>query len=641
MEHPVQWTAPSPTWHALTPPGVAAATRATFNRPSILRFATDSFMDDFAALLDVDPRRLVEFIARPETWRGPIAAVQPTPPAPLFARALQRKRLAAFRGQPGGATAVAEPAVSPSPADAPVLKLYQPAHQRYYLVTASLVCQLPGLPDRAVHPGNHERATFVIRRLIAKPGVKRPTTAPSTADEYAYVTDATGTGWRKISVSAVQAVAPGEHQLPLFTASFTADDEKRRKILAGLIPVARRETYIHAAPLSDSANALATGPISAAPAPPDARVTLLRQQVTEPWRQLLERRAAAERIQRTAPAADPERESARRSAREQIQTVSWYVLLDLGKYLEAYVPNVWAAMTGTGSVVTAAEQALANAIVGTTFTRNGVTRTMASALVAVRARESQLEAVTTQYVEGSSTWPSELFSLAPVRSAETLGVVGGTPPSPVESLSGLTPDTLDALVKAALPATTTAPMPEPPLATRPVLAGGDPGWFVIRCVYERPLCGPIHPVVLSDSTEVFQLAAFFDSDAPARPIRIGLPLDVSPAGLRKFDKNTVLMMSDMLCGYTNRFKGLTLGDLVLYVLPWPFHKELPTFTTAEPCKDGPAAIGTMCSLSIPIVTICALILLIIIVSLLDFIFKWLPYFIVCFPIPGFKGKDNA
>jgi hypothetical protein len=28
----------------------------------------------------------------------------------------------------------------------------------------------------------------------------------------------------------------------------------------------------------------------------------------------------------------------------------------------------------------------------------------------------------------------------------------------------------------------------------------------------------------------------------------------------------------------------------------------------------------------------------IIVSLLDFIFRWLPYFVVCFPLPGFKGR---
>ena len=46
----------------------------------------------------------------------------------------------------------------------------------------------------------------------------------------------------------------------------------------------------------------------------------------------------------------------------------------------------------------------------------------------------------------------------------------------------------------------------------------------------------------------------------------------------------------------------------------------------------------ICSLSIPIITICALILLIIIVTLLDLIFRWLPWFILCFPVPNLKGK---
>jgi len=44
------------------------------------------------------------------------------------------------------------------------------------------------------------------------------------------------------------------------------------------------------------------------------------------------------------------------------------------------------------------------------------------------------------------------------------------------------------------------------------------------------------------------MAAYFDPDAPARPIRIGLPVDTTPAGLRKFDKNAAFVMSDTLCG---------------------------------------------------------------------------------------------
>lgn len=41
----------------------------------------------------------------------------------------------------------------------------------------------------------------------------------------------------------------------------------------------------------------------------------------------------------------------------------------------------------------------------------------------------------------------------------------------------------------------------------------------------------------------------------------------------------------------------------------------------------------LCSLSIPIVTICAIILLTIIVTLLDYVLRWMPYFRVCVPMP--------
>jgi hypothetical protein len=98
------------------------------------------------------------------------------------------------------------------------------------------------------------------------------------------------------------------------------------------------------------------------------------------------------------------------------------------------------------------------------------------------------------------------------------------------------------------------------------------------------------------------------------------------------------MISDVLCGQIKRVKGITFGDLVLSVLPWPFHKDLPSFTETGPCVKGDNPLGMMCSLSIPIITLCALILMIIMVSLLDIIFHWLPWLIFCFPIPGFRGK---
>jgi hypothetical protein len=191
----------------------------------------------------------------------------------------------------------------------------------------------------------------------------------------------------------------------------------------------------------------------------------------------------------------------------------------------------------------------------------------------------------------------------------------------------------------AMPTNSPTAVPDPPLASQKLLENGE-GLFVIRFIYERPLCGPLEPPEVSKPTVPFQMAGYFDPDAPARPIRIALPIDISPAGLRKFDKNTAFAISDVLCGQMQRVRSMTFGDLVLSVLPWPFHKDLSASAPdAGACKDGNGLeIGMICSISIPIITICALLLLIIIVTLLDIVFKWMPYFFICFPVPGLKAK---
>jgi len=211
-----------------------------------------------------------------------------------------------------------------------------------------------------------------------------------------------------------------------------------------------------------------------------------------------------------------------------------------------------------------------------------------------------------------------------------------------DSTLGLLQGTVDLLILRALRDDHAVPAPEPAIPIAAIApADAIEGWFVIRCVYLRPGCEPLHNEVMSDPTEPFQMAGFFDPDAPARPIRIGLPIDTTPGGLRKFDKNTAFLISDTLCGQIGRIRGLTLGDLVLSVLPWPFHKDLPSLDSdGAPCKNGGISLGMICSLSIPIITLCALILLIIMVTLFDFIFRWLPFFFICFPLPGLKAKKT-
>jgi hypothetical protein len=450
------------------------------------------------------------------------------------------------------------------------------------------------------------------------------------------------------------------------------DDGLKRRIHAGLIPVGKREAYM-AASFQRQPND--PEPVEPIPPTPDPRMHLFWSQVTEPWKKLVEQADAGGALSGGSsvpttpgnPFAPPTPLPASslpanlKLIREQIQTGSWYILLDFANLLIEQTPRVWRLLNGqapkSGDVpFNSAESALVNGIVNTTFdmahagaltaeTSYNATHIKASlkdALLAVKSgnNESNLEKVKTSYDRSKNPaqelWPQFLFPLAdpkfppPQRNPKTSDVN-----QILDKVSALA-----ALIENALPSTPAAAVPTSPLVSQQPIDMRE-GWFVIRCVFERPECGPIDPPVLSDPSVAFQMAGFFDPEAPARPIRIALPIDTSPAGLRKFDKNTAFMISDMLCGQINRVKGMTLGDLVLSVLPWPLHKDLPV-GDGGPCTESgnpTMEIGMMCSLSIPIITICALLLLMIIVNLLDIIFRWVPFFLFCFPLPKFKSKS--
>jgi hypothetical protein len=685
IEHPIQWTAPSPLWLAAANAGDPLA-RRTLRQPAILRFSSDTFMEDFLAMLQSDPMQLTKFVAQPETWRGPTAATSVNKPLPGLRGKLNRLRLAASRNSSTALTTSSgsanQLALSQGATQQASLKLYQPAHQRYYLVTACFVCRLAGLPDRVIDPAKQERATYVVRRLFPPGGPQsnQPITPcnAESCEEYALVTTASGAGWQKVSgANGPATLVSGEEQLPLFPSYFTEDDGHRRRLLAGLIPVGKREAYMGAAQLSSEGAmvpATSSGGGSSSQLV-DPRMMLLWSQVTEPWKRLTE---TASRIKKSltgvgdaAPKAS-EAAALTKQTREQLQMLSWYVLLDFAKLLEQYIPNVWALLTNQTpqSTVTTGQTDLLAALTATTINQTyvnnlrtgtpyadaAVARTLSAALVRVRGGlplnaqaaaqlEQKLESVTVPYNRSSpdAAWPSFLFPLAdPVEDGPKPPPKTGVPddPNPLKALSKRI-DNLSSLFEQALPALqATEQVPASAMASQPVFDTRE-GWFRIRCVFERPLCGVLEPPVLSEPSKPFQMAGFFDPDAPARPIRIALPIDTSPAGLRKFDKNTAFMISDVLCGQIDRMKGITLGDLVLSVLPWPLHKDLPV-PEGGPCKDDSnLQVGMICSLSIPIITICALLLLMIIVFLLDIIFKWIPFFLICFPLPGFKAKSQS
>ncbi len=275
----VQWTIPAPLWDSVTE--LDTDTRQAFRRPAILRFATDTFMSDFLTLLETDPTRMKEFIAQRETWRGPSStlALTSVDHLPQFAKRLNRSRLALLRGRDapplnaqscGSLQGFADAAALP--ADQLPLKLYQPAHQRFYLVTACLVCRIPGMPDRSVNPGNQERTAFVVRRIVKEAG---------QVTEYAFVSG----GWQNLEIPE-SMLALGEEELPLSPVTYLETDGRRRRLWTALIPVAKREAYVGAPLKSPSAKELDSEsgkPVTAM----QPREALLRSLVIEPWKNLV------------------------------------------------------------------------------------------------------------------------------------------------------------------------------------------------------------------------------------------------------------------------------------------------------------------------------------------------------------------
>jgi hypothetical protein len=174
------------------------------------------------------------------------------------------------------------------------------------------------------------------------------------------------------------------------------------------------------------------------------------------------------------------------------------------------------------------------------------------------------------------------------------------------------PVTLQSLIRLALPGT--APSGEvPPGVDAPKLEPTGEARYVIRCVYRRPACAQMD--LVGEPSDAFSIAPVLDADAPARPVRIALPIGTGIKDLRKFRKSVGFLVSNQLRGQMNRVTEMK--------------KALDGQLGSEEEWD----LGMICQFSLPIITIVALMLLIIIVSLLNIVFFWVPIFRICLPIP--------
>ncbi|WP_213982412.1 hypothetical protein [Sphingomonas sp. dw_22] len=688
LAHKVAWQAPRPLWRGMQPQQQPQA-----RAPQLLRFASDDFMDQLLATLAEAPARISDRIARFETWRDPPQPADLTDPivrVPLPAPMQAAKRGRLLRAP------VTPP---PTPNAQRRLKLYQPAQQRYYVVAGTLACAIPGLPERSL-AGGHETVHFVLRRLMPAPGdgEKAEYAFVKQGDEARWQKLAAGTdlapGEELLPLFPLQHRDEEGRPRTLWGGLVPVarrEEYLAQQVVTTPVPLAQGQ-----------ADALRPPPAPAPVNSTYARTARLRLEVSEPWKAMMRTaiRGTID-LNESVPDGLPDQPAAAAAARIfafniQFQMQSWLLLLDLRLWIEDHLPALKTALaTGTppaaGTPARKAWDVLDSATAANLVTAmrdpdhpdddlKPMAASMRAALTDILGFKDLLDNAATHYTPSVAkdatkrqNWPDFHFPLVGLTVAGGLegpwatiltqtDPVNGTLDTPGTSgdeVQGIAtprdvtpnappalpnPEDLDrftATLARALPVqpeTDVQPIPHA-MRLRDVMlkTAGDGGLFVIRMVHVNADCGPLHPPTLSEPSERFELASFFDPEAPVRPITITLPTDTSPAGLRKHGRGAAFVMSDMLCGQVQRAKGLGFIDLVLQVLPWPFHKDIE-IGDGGGCKNNGLEIGMICSLSIPIITLCALILLIIIVTLLDFIFRWLPWFICCFPVPKLKGK---
>jgi hypothetical protein len=548
-DHPLEWVTAAPLWErAAGAPGTTLddARRARMQRPALLRFASDRFMDDLAGLLATDPDRVVDHEAQPVSFR-------PLPP-----------------GHPG------------EQAKLDVLKLYQPAHGDFYLVAATLVCRRIGLPDHLVHPERRERVSFVLRRVDEDGG------------EAAWVNDPKapkGHRWDPVPDGEEAALRPQEDLRPLFGMPYHERPGRTRRLYAGLIPTASVEAErnaVLAAPSEQGGAPSGKGgpPLDASGTPYDPRRVALDLHVIGPLKSL----------RTEVPPPDEPDAKKRGDILDEVRAykvdAARFLLVELAQWLAENHDATWKALTGGG----------------------------AGGTLATRLRQHDAQT--------GVRWSKAILDAWAQRDA----IFGedGTPTLDLDLEKGGEPD-VDTFRDWLIDGLSQPPPAPDPEAAAAQAATGEPrtelgagsGFvpklsssdrFRLRCVYQRPECAPLHPDLVSAPSEDFAIASFYDVDAPARPLTIGLPIDTSVRDLRKFKRNVTVALSDEL-----RRQMTRVTDMKALVAGTVGAGEAPS-------------VGLLCSFSIPIITICALILLMIMVNLLNIVFRWLPFFQICFPI---------
>lgn len=475
------------------------------------------------------------------------------------------------------------------------LKLYQPLHGRFYLVTASLVCRQVGLPDKAIDRANGESVFFVIRRRTA-------------GGEAAWIQVDKGGYWQPLQGTAVLSVAEGEERLPMHPVQILSKPSSPRSVFTDNVPRELHYGYIPAGNRSKYRDTLrrtmASVPepqtlvndfIDAAEAATPGlswRREVFFRRVVLPWQSL----------SGNFSPGDPIRLRVEISSNAQIEQL--YALLELADFFQVNLPTLWAALNaGSGSGLPANMRLLYDRLTdGSRADRfeiesDGSLELLGDLLMAFKGH--------IELVRGQGDFPATDFDFRSFFTANQLPALEGAVNAAIDEetqpiqVAGGEDNELVRLI-------TDQVQPREP--------EGKDATYHVRVVYEYdPECPPL---VSPAASHPFQLAAYFDPDAPARLLKLEAP-SMKPQDLRKYARGVGIEMGPELHKLSNCMAGDNLDDMI---------------GSIEDC-DGGLSIRMICTFSIQIIFMIAFILMFSFLIILNFIFGWLFYFRICLPVP--------
>lgn len=119
-------------------------------------------------------------------------------------------------------------------------------------------------------------------------------------------------------------------------------------------------------------------------------------------------------------------------------------------------------------------------------------------------------------------------------------------------------------------------------------------------------------IVWSPYSEEFRIVPWYES-GPTGPVPVALPDPFDPNFLNHAKPNVAFNVPASLANLLNQ--------------------DPKNFLGGTPTKGSGLTLDWICGFSIPIITICAFILLNIILNLLNIVFRWLPFVKICIPFP--------